>query len=482
MVLQANNNSGLKGLSILVIEDDPVALDEIERALKESGSQVYTARDSRGVFGLLSHEYIDVIMAALDLVDEHCIEMIKDYKSRNPDSLFYVLTSREYDSVETSQASVRLVVDDYVRKPLDIARFTAMVRTSTGRPGNRSKSLTLIDPLIAKVKPYFIFRSPVMRRTLAYLPQMAASGQTVLITGETGSGKELVARAVHVLSRRSAGPFVPINCGAVPESLIEGELFGHEKGSFTGAIKTRKGKFEIADKGTLFLDEIGDMPLNLQVRLLRALEDGNIYRLGGEMPLPINVRIIAASNTDLRKAVDNGLFREDLYYRLNVLRIHLPPLRERVEDISLLAVHYLERAFAEMGRPQPYPVLSPETIYLLEHYRWRGNVRELRNIMTRIATLLPPDTNRIFPFHVLPHLDESSRLDTVPQTTDESAGAGVYIPIGTRLSDAEDMLISETLRHTNGNKTKAASLLGVSLRNLRRKLNKDPDAVSSSTL
>ncbi|NOZ68740.1 MAG: sigma-54-dependent Fis family transcriptional regulator [Deferribacteres bacterium] len=280
MVVHMNNKTGLKGLSVVVIENDPASLTEIERVLKEGGAQVYTARDSREVTGLLSHKYIDVIMAALDVVDEHCIEMIKDYKSRNPDSIFYVLTGREYDSVETSQESVRLVVDDYVRKPIDIARFTAMVQTSMGRPGNRNKSLTLIDPLIAKVKPYFIFRSPVMRRTLAYLPQMAASDQTVLITGETGSGKELVARAIHVLSRRSAGPFVPINCGAVPESLIEGELFGHEKGSFTGAVKTRKGKFEIADRGTLFLDEIGDMPLNLQVRLLRALEDGNIYRLG----------------------------------------------------------------------------------------------------------------------------------------------------------------------------------------------------------
>ncbi len=481
MTAHINNRAGLKGLSVVVIESDPFSLKETERVLKEGGARVYTARDSREVTGLLSHEYIDVIMAALDLVDEHCIEMIKDYKSRNPDSMFYVLTGREYDSVETSQESVRLVVDDYVRKPVDIARFAAMVQTGMGRPDNRNKSLTLIDPLIAKVKPYFIFRSPVMRRTLAYLPRMAASDQTVLITGETGSGKELVARAVHVLSRRSAGPFVPINCGAVPESLIEGELFGHEKGSFTGAVKTRKGKFEIADRGTLFLDEIGDMPLNLQVRLLRALEDGNIYRIGGETPLPVNVRVIAASNTDLRKAVDNGLFREDLYYRLNVLRIHLPPLRERVEDISLLAVHYLERAFAEMGRPQPYPVLTPETIYLLEHYRWRGNVRELRNVMTRIATLLPPDTNRIFPFHVLPHLDESSRMDTVPQA-EERGEDGIYIPVGTRLSDAEDMLIRETLRHTNGNKTKAAALLGVSLRNLRRKLNREPGTISSSTL
>jgi DNA-binding NtrC family response regulator len=328
-----------------------------------------------------------------------------------------------------------------------------------------------VDPLVKKVKPYFLFRSPAMRRTLANLPQIAASEQTVLITGETGSGKELVARAIHVLSRRSSGPFVPINCGAVPESLIEGELFGHEKGAFTGAIRTRKGRFETADKGTLFLDEISDMTLNLQGRLLRALEESRIYRVGAEEFLPIDVRVIAASNINLKKAVDDNLFREDLYYRLNVLRIHLPPLRERPEDIPLLAVHYLERAFAEMGWPEPYPELSSETIYLLEHYPWRGNVRELRNIMTRIATLLPAGTERIFPFHVTPYLEEQPQIEPVLRAG-EAPGEGVFIPVGTPLREVEETLIRETLKYTRGNRTKAASLLGVSLRNLRRKLNK----------
>jgi transcriptional regulator with PAS, ATPase and Fis domain len=309
-----------------------------------------------------------------------------------------------------------------------------------------------------------------MRRTLAHLPQIAASDQTVLITGETGTGKEIVARAVHVLSCRSSGPFVPINCGAVPESLIEGELFGHERGAFTGAVKTRRGKFEIAGNGCLFLDEIGDMPLNLQVRLLRALEEGKIYRIGGETLLPINVRVIAASNTDLKEAVKDRLFRDDLYYRLNVLRLHLPPLRERVEDIPLLAVHFLERAFAEMGRHPPHPSLSAETIYLLERYPWKGNVRELRNIMTRVATLLPRDTKHIFPFHLLPHLDEADRAGT--PSAESLDKEGVYIPIGARLDHVEDLLIRETLKRTKGNRTKAAGLLGISLRTLRRKLNK----------
>lgn len=212
------------------------------------------------------------------------------------------------------------------------------------------------------------------------------------------------------------------------------------------------------------------MPLNLQVRLLRVLEEGNIYRVGGETPVPINVRVIAASHMDLRKAVEDGLFRADLYYRLNILRLHLPPLRERIEDISLLAVHFLERAFSEMGWQKPYPTLSSETIYLLEHYPWKGNIRELRNVMTRVATMLPKNTKRIFPFHILPHLEDTGYIPRSAET--EKQGEGVFIPIGTHLDDAEDLIIKETLRLTNGNKTKAAKMLGISLRTLRRKLNK----------
>ncbi len=465
-----HKNPDLKELDILVIEDDLPSLNKIEDDLKSVGGRVYTALNSALASDILADTKIDVIIGALELVDEKLIEIIREYKVQYPECLFYVLAGAEYDSVEISQESVKHVVDDYIKKPLDVIRFGRMVETSMGRPGGNT-SLTIVDPLVSKVKPYFIFRSPAMRRTLAHLPQISASDQTVLITGETGSGKELVARAIHVLSGRKSGPFVPINCGAIPESLIEGELFGHEKGAFTGAIKTRKGKFETADNGTLFLDEIGDMPLNLQVRLLRVLEENIIDRVGGETPLPVNVRVIAASNTDIQKAVDDGLFREDLFYRINVLRIHLPPLRERIEDIPLLAVHYLERAFAELGRPHPYPVLSSETIYLLEKYQWKGNVRELRNIVTRIATLLPTDTKRIFPFHILPYIDENFQAAPTP-ADDKPDERGIFIPIGTPLNDAQELLIRETLNHTKDNKTKAAALLGVSLRNLRRKLNK----------
>jgi DNA-binding NtrC family response regulator len=460
----------LKGLAVLVIDDESAAFDSMEQLLQGVGAEVSKAQNTMQALEVIQNSAIDIIIAALDLVNEQCIEMIKDYKLRYPSCLFYVLTDEEYESVETSQESVKYIVDDYIKKPLDIERFVVMIETIMGRTISGSTSLTVVDPLIAKVKPYFLFRSPVMKRALIHLPQISASEQTVLITGETGSGKEIVARGIHVLSGRSSGPFVPINCGAIPESLIEGELFGHEKGAFTGAIKTRKGKFETADRGTLFLDEISEMPLNLQVRLLRVLEEGSIYRVGGEIPLDINVRVIAASNVDLQKAVKDGLFREDLYYRINVLRINLPPLRERIEDIPLLAVHFLERAFIEMGWKPPFPSLSAETIYVLEQYKWRGNVRELRNIMTRIATLLPQNTKRIFPHHILLHIEETGRTKVVDNYA--SAQDGVFIPLGTPMKKVEDIMIKEALKHSNGNKTKAADLLGISLRNLRRKINK----------
>lgn len=262
-----------------------------------------------------------------------------------------------------------------------------------------------------------------------------------------------------------------VNCGAIPEGLIEGELFGHEKGAFTGAAKTRKGKFEAASNGTLFLDEIGDMPLLLQVRLLRVLEERHIYRVGGERPIPINVRVIAATRVGLKQAVADGLFREDLYYRLNILRIHLPPLWQRVEDIAYLAFHFLGRAFAEMGIHPPYPPLSPASIDLIEGLPWKGNVRELRNVMTRVATVLPHDTKQVLPIHLTPHLEDAEPRPCILENDKRDfSGDAIYIPIGTPLPEAEDIIIRETLKRTGNNRTQTAKILKIGLRTLRRKL------------
>jgi len=464
-----NNIPDLHGLTLLIVDNESESLRSVEQSLGEFGARVLATLSSAEAIDLLSTERPDVIMASLDLLEGPFKEAAGHYRASRPESFLYVLTEEE--PIPTHFAdSAEFEADDFIRKPLNVLRFAGMIETSIGRPQTGSTSLAVIEPLVSKVKPYFIFRSDAMRRALSSLPEISASGQTVLISGETGTGKELVARAVHVMSPRSSGPFVPINCGAIPESLIEGELFGHEKGAFTGAHATRRGKFETAHDGTLFLDEIGDMPINLQVRLLRVLEEGRVYRIGGERPVPVNVRVIAATRVELEKTVQDGLFREDLYYRLNVLRIHLPPLRERIDDIPLLALHFLDRAFAEMGRVPPYPSLSTETIYLLQNAAWKGNVRELRNIMTRVATLLPPDTKRIFPYHMLPHLQDIRHGDG--RFVSGNRESGVFIPIGTHLAQAESQLIKEALQHTKGNRTRAAELLGISVRTLRRKLNR----------
>jgi len=319
---------------------------------------------------------------------------------------------------------------------------------------------------------------------LAVLPQIAMSNQSVLITGDTGVGKEMVSHAVHGLSPLASGPFVALNCGAIPESLIEGELFGHEKGAFTGAHSARKGKFELAQNGTLFLDEIGTMSLELQVRLLRVLEDRVITRVGGEKPIPVSVRIIAATRTRLEDAVENGLFREDLYYRLNILRIQIPSLKERTDDIPMLAKHFLERSFTEVGIEAPYPTLTKESLHLLKQQPWKGNVRELRNVMTRCAVLLQSGVQRILPSDLMPYLSErgqikreeaSSTSSINPQqlASPEKTSPVIMIPVGTSMEEATNQLISETLAHTNYNRTKTAKILGIGVRTLRRKLNEN---------
>jgi DNA-binding NtrC family response regulator len=459
----------LQGLNLLIIEKTPELLKKIEKRLTEYGAQVFSAISLERAVRIFSEYEIHAVLACLDLKGERGIDILETYKSIHPDGLFYVMT--EYPSFESAIETAKRGVDDYFQKPVDIRKFALNIegylkRFSTGE----QTSLALPDPLSRKLKPFFLFRSPAMRLALAMLPKIAASDQTVLISGETGTGKEMVSRAIHMLSARADGPFVALNTGAIPEGLIEGELFGHEKGSFTGAQARRKGKFELAHGGTLFLDEIGDMPLQHQIRLLRALEEGVIYRVGGEQPVPVNVRVIAASRRNLEDSVEDGLFRDDLYYRLNVLRIHIPPLRDRKEDISYLSIHFLERAFNQIGRPYPYPNLAPETFILLEQLPWKGNVRQLRNLMTRVATLLPDNARQVLPVHIIPHIKEG-RFPHF-KLTYHHCDDGIYIPIGTSLKKAEEIIIDETLKHTKGNRTKAASILGIGIRTLRRKLNK----------
>ncbi|MFP4063676.1 MAG: sigma-54 interaction domain-containing protein [Halochromatium sp.] len=303
-----------------------------------------------------------------------------------------------------------------------------------------------------------------METALADVPRFARSREPVLIQGETGTGKELVARALHGLGPRSQGAFVPVNCGAIPDSMLEAELFGYEKGAFTGAVRRHRGRFEQAHQGTIFLDEIGEMPPQAQVSLLRVLEERAVHRIGGEAPVAVDVRVVAATHRALDERLASGLFREDLLYRLNVLPLELPPLRERRIDIPLLAEHFLHNGLQDMGWQAPMPRLTDEAAQLLARYDWPGNVRELRNLMARLAVRLPEEA---------PELSAASVYQLLPQRGRERSGVvdGVFIPVGTTLAEAEWLLIDAALKAADYNRSRAAKLLGIGERTLRRKLN-----------
>jgi len=449
--MNKNNLPKLEGLELLLIDDDPAIIRSFSRALRGLGATVHSASGVREAKQALISFRPDIVLSDLELKDGQGLQLVSTYLELVPVGLFYLITG--YGSVENAVESIKLGVKDYIQKPVNPIELAQ--RLIADLPQQQGSKLPLDN--------YLLIQDPIMEQALANLPQIAKSLQTVLIQGESGTGKELVARAVHELSPVSEEPFVALNCGAIPETLLEDELFGHEKGAFTGAQKMRKGYFEQAQGGTLFLDEIGEMPLNFQVRLLRVLEDSIIQRVGSEKTITIKVRVIAATNKDLEKAVESGLFRQDLLYRLNILPIQLPPLRQRPADIQLLASHFLQRSLEDMQKNPPWPTLEQESLALLTTYDWPGNVRELRNMMTRLAVRLPDDIKQI-------NVQWVARL--LPQVVDPVyLGQGTVIPQDATLADAEQILIAAALAKTGGNRVAAAKILGMGERTLRRKLN-----------
>ncbi|OGG94600.1 MAG: hypothetical protein A2527_05290 [Candidatus Lambdaproteobacteria bacterium RIFOXYD2_FULL_50_16] len=464
----------LKGKSLLVIDRDSGFLRQAKGLLSDLGAQVHLAHSLEDALSLLSVTPVELVFFEAQLPFSGA-ELKLNYQTLNRAARFFALVDKSGKGSEAAQG-----VDGFLVKPLSIVE---VLKKTAPNESAQHLPVSRLDPLTELLRPYLIFRSALMRRRLQMLPQMAASDHGVLITGETGTGKEMAAHAIHDLSRYKNGPFIAVNCGAIPETLIEGELFGHEKGAFTGAGNLHKGKFELAQEGTLFLDEIGEMPLLLQARLLRVLEERAVYRIGGEKPIPVDLRVLAATRVDLAKAVENGLFREDLYYRLNILPLHLPALRERPEDIALLAWYFLERAFLEAKRQPPFPSLTEASISILSAQVWRGNVRELRNLMTRLAVLLPPSIGYIEPKHLLAYFPEALNteprnerpalngvIELSPQLT-EAPKEGILIPWGTRLDEAEGLILQAVLDQVGGNRSEAARLLGISQRTIRRRLN-----------
>ncbi|KKM69352.1 hypothetical protein LCGC14_1451660 [marine sediment metagenome] len=457
--------------SVLLIDDEPSVIFGYRKFLEKAGYETSEAGTLAEGRAKVEARRYDAVLLDMKLPDGNGVDFVPDIRALYPDIAIVIITGA--GDVPAAVDALKKGADNFLTKPVDMGELDVFLRKSVEVSGLRRGDMAR-KRLEKKRQPFF-GKSPEAVSLLEYAQLAADNDSTVLIKGETGVGKGVLARWIHERSGRRDKPFVEVNCSSLRGDLLSSELFGHAKGSFTSAVSDREGLVEVADRGTLFLDEIGDMPLHLQVRLLRVLEEGQIFRVGSEEPIRVDVRIIASSLQDLGKSVREGLFREDLYYRLNILRIHLPPLRERVEDISYLAVHFMERAFAELGTQWqgPHPALSTAATGLLEGLPWRGNVRELRNVITRVATFLPHTARQVLPMHVIPHLEDDGKTPVHASDGDTvKSNGGVFIPDGTTMDEAKGILIQNALDRSQGNRTKAAKMLGIGLRTIRRKLNK----------
>jgi DNA-binding NtrC family response regulator len=447
--------------NILIVEDEPRMRRLLEISLGEDGHMVQTAEDAEKGLAHLRKESVDLVVTDLKLPGMNGLEFLQEGKRLNPALPFIVMTA--YGSVETAVDAMKAGASNYVLKPFTMAEMKLVIHKELDVQQVRDENLRLREALGQRYHFHnIIAHSKKMQEVLGLVERVAPTNSTVLIGGESGVGKDLIARAIHQHSRRAAGPFIKINSTAIPDTLFESELFGFERGAFTGAMASKPGKFELADKGTLFLDEIGDVPAPVQVKLLRVLQEREFERLGGTRTLKVDVRMIAATNRDLRAALEEGTFREDLYYRLNVVPIDIPPLREHKEDIPDLVNHFLARLAA--GSQKPVERITPAALAVLMNYHWPGNVRQLENMVERAVALSPG-----------PVIDaQDIHLDTVPGKagTAAASGAGDFLPEGMTLEQWEDHMIQEALRRANGNKSQAARLLGLSRNALRYRLGK----------
>src|SRR6202167_651768 len=375
--------------SILIVEDEPKMRRVLELQLADEGFHARTAGDAETGLQLLGKKPFDVIVTDFKLPGMSGLEFLQAVKRVNADLPVVIMTA--YGTVETAVDAMKAGASDYVLKPFSLAELILVIRKELASHQLRQENRDLREALGKRYEyKNIVARSDKMQAVLALVERVAPTNSTVLIGGESGVGKDLVARAIHEHSQRAAGPFVKINSTAIPETLLESELFGYEKGAFSGAMASKPGKFELADKGTLFLDEIGDVPGAIQVKLLRLLQDREFERLGSTRTLKVDVRLVAATNRDLRAALEEGTFREDLYYRLNVVAIDIPPLRDHKEDIPALANFFLERYAKDSAKK--ITAITPEAMKRLMDYHWPGNVRELQNIIERGVALSTAST------------------------------------------------------------------------------------------
>jgi len=438
----------MKKVKILVVDDEAIVRESLQDWLADAGYQVFAAENGPKALEIIEKERLGIVITDLVMPGMDGIEMMKRAKEIQPDIEVIIITA--YASIPTAIAAMREGAYDYIEKPFCPERAELLVKKLAQHQELVVENLSLRQRLEDRYRfENIITKSSKMQRMIELIKVVAKSNATVLITGESGTGKELVARAIHSQSHRQSKPFVAVSCAALPESLLESELFGHEKGSFTGAYARKKGKFEFANGGTLFLDEIGEMSANIQVHLLRVLEEKEFSRVGGNEPIKVDVRVVSATNKDLRKAIEKGEFREDLYYRLNVVPIELPPLRERKEDIPLLAQHFLNKFALE--NKKEVSEFSPEATEFLLGYDWPGNVRELENAIER-AAILAKDS--LITIADLPQENMSLARSTMPEKN---------------LREVEKEHILDVLGETGGNYSEAARLLGITRMTLYKK-------------
>jgi two-component system, NtrC family, response regulator HydG len=438
--------------TVLVVDDDEANRVTLERILSREGYRVVHADSGRAAMERLRDDRVDLVLTDLKMPGMSGIDLLRAGRKVDPDLEVVVMTA--YGTVETAVEAMKEGAYDFVAKPLKRLELVSALSKALEKRSLQVENRRLREQLAAIGEGEMIGRSDAMRSMLDMLEQVAPSDSTLLLTGESGTGKSRLARLLHRMSRRRDSRFVALNCAAIPETLLESELFGYEKGAFTGAVGRKEGRFDLAHGGTLFLDEITETKPAVQVRLLRVLQDGEYERVGGTETLKADVRVVAASNRDIAREIGEGRFREDLYYRLNVIELHVPALRDRAEDVPLLAQHFLARFSTKNNKS--FAGFTPEALEVMTAYRWPGNVRELENAVERAVVLGRND--RI-------------GIEDLPAALREGAGSRkrVSFEVGTPLKIVERRMIEETLRYCNGDKSLAASLMGITSRTIYRR-------------
>jgi len=453
--------------TILVVDDEPNYLVVLSELLKDEGFEVITAQKGEDGFKVVQDTDLDLVITDMRMPGMDGLELLKAVKSYNKDLPVIMITA--FGEVEKAVVAMKAGAYNYLAKPFNNEELLLNIRKAIEHYSLLRENLRLRDE--ARVRYGFasiVGKNEKMQEIYHLIEKVAPTSASVLITGESGTGKELVARAIHINSPRENAPFVSVNCAALPETLLESELFGHERGAFTGATTMRKGRFELADTGTLFLDEIGDIPLPLQAKLLRVLQERSFERVGGSRPIKVDVRIVTATNKELKDEVDKGYFREDLYYRLNVLHIHLPPLRERSDDIPMLTNHFINK-FAEMLN-KPNLRISGDALRYLVNLSWDGNVRELENTIERAAILCSNDVIQAEDVH--PDVTSSKKEENWSPDFDFEQFIPANLPLPEVLSGVEEQMVKRALKEANFVQARAAESLGITKSLLQYKIKK----------